>query len=183
MIQHRVIGFLNYKINYGGDMGGGTSISLGMISGSGSPISYTYGGDYNGDGQSFNDLIFVPNKGTDIKFADITTSGANPTVVFTAAQQQEAFEKFISNNDYLNSRRGQYAERNGSFFPWLTRFDLTVAQDFYIKVGGKKNALQIRADIFNVGNLLNNKLGCGQPFYHCKPTFVCKCGCRRCSCC
>ena len=76
---------------------------------------------------------FVPNKGTDIKFADITTSGANPVVLFTAAQQQEASEKFISNNDYLNSRRGQYAERNGLFFPWLTRFDLTVAQDFTSK--------------------------------------------------
>ncbi len=162
MIQHRIIGFLNYRINYGGDKGGATSISLGMISGSGSPISYTYGGDYNGDGQSFNDLIFIPNKGSDIKFADITSgSGANQVVVFTAAQQQEAFEKFITNNDYLNSRRGQYAERNGSFFPWLTRFDLTVTQDVYIKVGGKKNALQIRADIFNVGNLVNNKWGVG----------------------
>ncbi|HRG20547.1 MAG TPA: carboxypeptidase regulatory-like domain-containing protein [Saprospiraceae bacterium] len=162
MIQHRVVGFLNYKINYGGDMGGATNISLGMISGSGSPLSYTYGGDYNGDGQSFNDLIFVPNKGSDIKFADITSgSGANQVVLFTGAQQQEAFEKFIANSDYLNSRRGQYAERNGAFFPWLTRFDLTVAQDFFIKVGGKKNALQIRADIFNFGNLLNNKWGVG----------------------
>ncbi|MBP6397009.1 MAG: TonB-dependent receptor [Saprospiraceae bacterium] len=162
MIQHRVVGFLNYKINYGGEMGGATNISLGMISGSGSPLSYTYGGDYNGDGQSFNDLIFVPNKGSDIKFADITSgSGANQVVLFTGAQQQEAFEKFIANSDYLNSRRGQYAERNGTFFPWLTRFDLTVAQDFFIKVGGKKNALQIRADIFNFGNLLNNKWGVG----------------------
>lgn len=162
MIQHRIVGLLNYGLDFGMEKGGTTNISLGMISGSGSPISYTYGGDYNGDGQSFNDLIFVPEKATDIKFVDITSgSGANQVVLFTAAQQQEAFEKYITNNKYLSTRRGDYAERNGAFFPWLTRFDLTIAQDFYIKVGGKKNALQIRADIFNVGNLLNNKWGVG----------------------
>ena len=160
-VKHRIIGLLNYKINYGSEIGGATNISLGVISSAGTPLSYTYGNDFNGDGQ-INDLIFVPNNGADIKFADITTgTGANQVVVFTGAQQQEAFETYISNNEYLNSRRGQYAERNASFFPWLTRMDLTISQDISIKVGGKRNSLQVRADVLNVGNMLNNKWGVG----------------------
>ncbi|MFN8338048.1 MAG: hypothetical protein U0T36_03435 [Saprospiraceae bacterium] len=38
---------------------------------------------------------------------------------------------------------------------------MTVAQDVYIKINGKKNAFQIRMDIENVGNLINNKWGVG----------------------
>jgi hypothetical protein len=159
-LQHRIVGFLNYKIGYGSDMGGGTNISLGMVSNSGFPISYTYGNDFNGDGQN-NDLIFVPNKGSDIVFAPLTVGSGATAKTFTPQEQQEAWEKFIENNDYLKTRRGQYAERNGGAFPWLTRFDLAVTQDLYIKLGGKKNSIQIRADIINVGNLLNNKWGVG----------------------
>ena len=159
-IKHRLVGLLNYRIDYGSKIGGATNISLGVISSSGSPISYTYSNDFNGDQQS-NDLIFIPLKASDVKFAPITKSSSDPTVVFTAEQQVEAFEKYISNNSYLNSRRGKYAERNASYFPWLTRLDLTVAQDIIIKLGGKNNAFQVRADIFNFGNLINNSWGVG----------------------
>lgn len=159
-VQHRIIGLLNYKITYGNKIGGATNISLGVIASSGNPISYTYANDFNGDGQ-FNDLIFVPLKGSDIKFANIPVSSSDPTVLFSAQQQAEAFENFIANNSYLNSRRGQYAERNAGVFPWLTRLDLTISQDIIIKVGGKNNAFQIRLDILNFGNLLNNEWGVG----------------------
>ena len=159
-LRHRIVGLLNYKINYGNEIGGGTNVSLAMVSESGLPISYTYGNDFNGDGQN-NDLIFVPNTGTDIVFAPLTVgSGANAKT-FTPEEQQAAWETFISNNEYLDARRGDYAERNGGAFPWLTRFDLALTQDIYIKLGGKKNAIQLRADIINVGNMLNNKWGVG----------------------
>ncbi|HNG90425.1 MAG TPA: hypothetical protein PK858_09475, partial [Saprospiraceae bacterium] len=120
-----------------------------------------YGGDLNGDGQNVNDLIYVPNKASDITFIENKPTGTNLT--FTPQQQQEAFEAYLNNNEYLNSRRGQYAERNGGQFPWLTRFDLTAVQEFYIKVGknGRKNTLQFRADILNFGNLLNDAWGVG----------------------
>lgn len=159
-LQHRIVGFLNYKINYGDEIGGATTISLGFIGASGGTLSYIYGNDLNGDGQN-NDLIFVPNNGSDIKFASLTVgSGANAKT-FTPEQQAEAFEKFIANNDYLNSRRGQYTERNGAVFPWLNRFELAIVQDLNLKLGGKRNAFQIRFDIENVGNLLNSKWGVG----------------------
>lgn len=159
-LTHRIVGLVNYNIKYGNDMGGKTNISLGMVCDSGFPISYTYGNDLNGDGQN-NDLIFVPNNGSDIQFAALTVGSGATAKTFSPEDQQAAWETFISNNDYLNSKRGGYAERNGAAFPWLTRFDLAFTQDFFIKLGGKKNAIQLRADIINVGNMLNNKWGVG----------------------
>lgn len=133
------------------------------MSNSGGKVSYTYGNDLNGDGQVSNDLIFVPNRSTDLTFAPLTVGTGANAKTFTPEQQQAAFETYINGNSHLNERRGQYAERNGGVFPWLTRFDLSVMQEVYINVGknSKRNALQFRIDILNFGNLINNKFGVG----------------------
>jgi hypothetical protein len=49
-----------------------TSINLGYIGEQASPITYAYGGMMNGDGVRFNDLLFIPNNGSDIRFSAIT---------------------------------------------------------------------------------------------------------------
>ena len=155
---NRLVGLLGYRLEYGKGMGGATSFTLGYVGNQGNPYSYTIGGDMNGDRISNNELIFVPNNGSDIKFAPLVVG----TRTYTEAEQQAAFDSYIGQDEYLSSRKGQYAERNGSFIPMLNRFDLSVVQDIYVKVKGKKNTIQIRADILNFGNLLNNEWGVSQ---------------------
>ena len=157
-LPDRLVGLLGYRLEYGKKFGGATSITLGYVGQKSGGFSYTIAGDMNGDRISGNDLIFVPKAGTDIKFAPLTVG----TTVYTEAQQQAALESFISQDKYLDSRRGQYAERNGEFLPMLHRFDLSLIQDFYVNVKGQKNTIQLRFDILNFGNMVNNKWGVSQ---------------------
>ena len=161
-LRHRIMGGANYKIEYGGKFGGSSMFSLGVVAAPGSRVSYAYGNDLNGDGQT-NDLIYVPNNASELTFAPLTVGSGASAVTYTPEEQQAAFEEYINGNEYLRERRGQYAERNGGSYPWLTRWDLTFIQEVYIKVGAseKKNTLQFRLDILNFGNLLNNEWGVG----------------------
>jgi hypothetical protein len=157
-VKNRFVGLLGYRIEYGKGLGGATTITLGYVGQQSNPFSYIVAGDLNGDRVNNNDLIFVPLKGSDIRFSTLTTGGRT----YTEAEQQEAFDKFIDQDEYLSTRRGQYAERNGGLLPYLHRFDLSVAQDVVIKIGGKKNSFQIRADILNFGNMIDNTFGVSQ---------------------
>lgn len=159
---NRLVGLLGYKIEYGKKYGGATSFSIGYVGNQGSPFSYTISGDMNGDRISGNELMFIPKNGSDIKFAALTVGSGATAVVYTEAQQQAALESYISQDKYLSAHRGQYAERNAAVLPMLHRFDLSVVQDINIVVKGAKNTLQIRADILNFGNMLNNKWGVSQ---------------------
>jgi hypothetical protein len=162
VVRNRIVGLLGYRIDYGKKYGGATTITLGYVGSQNNPFSYIVAGDLNGDRVNNNDLVFVPNRGSDIRFAPLTIGTGATAVTYTEAQQQAAFDAYISQDPYLSTRRGQYAERNALDLPWLHRFDLSVAQDVFVKIAGKRNAFQIRADILNFGNMLNNAWGVSQ---------------------
>ncbi|MBK8044125.1 MAG: carboxypeptidase regulatory-like domain-containing protein [Haliscomenobacter sp.] len=162
-LEHRLLGIFGYKIEYANF--GATQLSFTLDSYSGGYYSYTINGDMNGDGVAGNDLIYVPNAGNQTRFLSNTTGG----VTFTPDQQQAAWESFIKQDEYLNGRRGQYAERNGAILPWFTDATFSIVQDFFVTAGGKRNTLQLRADFSNFLNLLNSDWGVTQSVIQARP--------------
>ncbi|MDZ7934258.1 MAG: hypothetical protein U5M51_04680, partial [Emticicia sp.] len=148
-LGHRVVGFVSYKLDY--LKFGSTTVSMFYTGQSSNPYSYTYRNSLVNDWArtESNDLIFIPATKDQISFRDAATADA----------QWTALDAYISADKYLNSRRGQYAERNSSRPPFTNIFDFKILQDFHITVGGKKNTFQFSWDVFNIGNLLNKKWG------------------------
>jgi hypothetical protein len=81
---------------------------------------------------------------------------------FTAAQQAAAFDAYISQDAYLSTHRGQYAERGGVFLPVVNRVDLSISQEVFKDIGGARHGGEIRLDITNFGNLLKSDWGVSQ---------------------
>jgi hypothetical protein len=158
---HRVYFAPSYTRQYFGF--GSTTIAAfydghATINNSTANTSYVFSGDANGDAALNNDLIYIPRNPSEMNFKSLTVSG----VTFTPDQQAAAFEAYIQQDDYLRSRRGQYAERGAVFYPWVNRVDLSITQDLFHSIRGHRHGGQIRLDITNFGNLLNHKWGVGQ---------------------
>ena len=155
-LKHRITAILSYSIEYAKYFK--TSVGFFYSGNSGQPFTYVVNGDLNSDGRFGNDLLYIPTDPSQIKFIDLLNPAGN-AVVFTAAQQSAAFEQFIQNDPYLSKRRGGYAERNGRTTPWEHVVDARLAQDFSVKAGSKRHALQLTFDVFNFTNLLNKDWG------------------------
>jgi hypothetical protein len=80
-----------------------------------------------------------------------------------------AFDSFMNQDKYLNSHRGQYAERNGAKLPYYGSFDFRFLQDIYTSYKNRKGGLQFTVDITNVGNLLSKSWGVGRSIVTTQP--------------
>ncbi|ALJ01188.1 TonB-dependent receptor [Rufibacter tibetensis] len=156
-IRHRVIASGGYTVNWLNNLS--TSLSLFYEGQSGTPFTYLYAQDLNSDGNTGNDLLYVPRTADEIRFTNLVIgSGANAVTV-TPEQQWADLNAFIENDEYLRTRRGQYSERNGARTPWTHRVDMRIAQDIFANIGTKKHTLQLTLDVFNVGNAINKDWG------------------------
>ena len=157
VVPDRFIASVSYRKEYLKSLA--TTISLfyeGSIQGR---FSYSYGSDFNRDGQ-VNDLIYIPRDASEITFVDIPagTSGYRATG-YTAQEQSDIFNSYVNNDKYLSEHKGEYAQRNGAKLPWRNQVDFKLVQEVFRNVGGRKNSFQFTMDVFNFGNLLSKKWG------------------------
>ena len=157
---HRITIYASKKFSYLKDKLA-TTITAFYNGQSGSPYSYVYTRsliyDRNGVNNETNDLIYVPKDLADwSRMAVPYTSGST---TYSVADQWTALDAYISNDKYLNSRRGQFAERNGSALPFSNIIDARIQQDFALKTGGVNNKLSVILDVFNFTNMLNRRWG------------------------
>ena len=161
-VRHRVVGNITYRTEIAKTAAFQISL-FGQIQNQGR-FSYTYSGDMNGDGVSGNDLIYIPKNQGEMNFEEYKATIGGVLTVLTAQVQKDAFEVYIQQDSYLRNHRGEYAKRNGVLQPMLARFDLSTMLELFRNIGKNRNSIQIRADIFNVGNLIKHNWGVGDFF-------------------
>ncbi|HEX3165781.1 MAG TPA: hypothetical protein VHQ93_05935, partial [Chitinophagaceae bacterium] len=122
-------------------------------------FSYVYAADFNRDGSTGNDLIYIPKDPSEISFVDLPAGASTSQVAYSANDQSALFFKYIDQDKYLRAHKGQYAERNGAQAPWRNQVDIKLIQDLFMNVGKTKNTVQLTLDIFNFGNLINANWG------------------------
>jgi hypothetical protein len=151
---------------------GNTSVSLFWETRTIGNASYVFGGDMNGDGGTANDLLYIHANTNEMNFQQYTVNVSGTPVTFTSQQQAAAWEAYIQQDEYLSANRGKYAERGAVIMPMLSRADFSFAQQLFTNINNKRNTLEFRIDILNVGNLLNQDWGLGQTFNSTQPLVV-----------
>lgn len=160
-IPHRLVGNVSYRIEYANHLA--TTVSLFYQGQNAGRFSYTTNGDLNRDGVSL-DLLYIPNSGSELNFANIELKNSSGAVTFAASaeEQRAAFDRLVNSTPELKAAKGGYIDRNAGLLPWLNRFDFKLVQDIFTNIGKKRNSLQISLDIMNVGNLINSAWGVRQ---------------------
>jgi hypothetical protein len=155
VVPDRLVAMISYRKEYLKHLA--TTISFfyqGSIDGR---FSYVYSGDFNRDGVSGNDLIYIPTA-PEVQQMLFTNQTVNGTV-YDQTAQRNLFEAYVQQDKYLKAHRGQYAERNGFQVPWRNRVDAKLIQDVFANLGKNRNTLQFTIDILNFGNMLNPSWG------------------------
>ncbi|MDP3453696.1 MAG: carboxypeptidase regulatory-like domain-containing protein [Bacteroidales bacterium] len=149
-VPHRVVGSLSYRVEYFRKLA--TTFSLYYNGAAQGRSTYAFNEDINGDGNR-SDIMYIPANKYELTFVDVPGK-------MTAAEQAERFMKFIDDDKYLSSRKGQYAERFGAVNPWKNRWDAKIIQDLFTNFGSdRRYTLQLTMDIVNAGNLLSKDWG------------------------
>lgn len=136
---HRVLAAVTYDWKLGGKVN--LLTSLFYTGQSGRPYSFNYNGDFNGDGRTGNDLMYVP-------------AANDPLVVFINGTAQD-FENFVARDKGLQNSRGRILERGASRTPWTDQLDFRGS----VGIPVQKIKLEFTFDILNVLNLFNKDWG------------------------
>jgi hypothetical protein len=137
--RHRILGVLSYQFGWLDRLS--TTLSLIYDGRSGTPFSWIYVGNANGDTQNFNDLIYVPE--------------SEDEVVLLSNNWQE-LDDWISSEESVGDYRGGFVERNTAREPWTNFLDFRINQEIQT-FGGQ--SVEFSASMFNVLNFLNEEWG------------------------
>lgn len=138
-VRHRLLGVVSQRFDWLERFA--TTVSLVYEGRSGSPFSWIYVGDANADGQSFNDLVYVP---------------ASADEVVIQEGSWEELDRFIGAFESLEEARGTVVERNAGRVPWRNLLDLQLTQTIETVPGQR---VEFTANLFNVLNFLNGEWG------------------------
>ncbi len=101
------------------------------------------------------DIIGEGNDGTDLAYIYDPNDAKTPSKISDdmktlLAKTSPEYRKFLEKNF------GKFAAYNGGIMPWRSQWNMSIAKEFTIY---KTHKISLRADIFNVLNLLNYKWG------------------------
>lgn len=137
-----------------------TTVSLHYTGQQGGLFSYVYGeNNLSGDDPTAvgYDLIYIP------KTDELSSMIFKPSVFngwyYGSEDQRRALDYFISQEFYLQKRRGQYAEKNGSRAPFYHRVDGSVQKQFYPSIRHCKLKLTLSFEMINILGLINRNWG------------------------
>ena len=154
VIRNRILATFTQQFNF--IDGFPTLASLIYVGESGQRYSFVYQGDVNSDGQTSNDLIWVPANQNEIRFFDNSSGAVGNQPALSPAQSWANLNDFIERTACLRDARGGIIERGACEEPWFNQVDLRLAQEF--RTFGNQRA-EITLDILNVLNLINSDWG------------------------
>ena len=117
-------------------------------------FSYTFASNVIGDPTAPGNLIYVPGSREELDSWDFADNGTINGQTYTADMQRDDFWAYICQDDYLSSRKGQYAERGGVKMPWHHQLDFKYLREMSLNWGKTKHTLQLGIDIQNLPNFL-----------------------------
>ncbi|MEX0904126.1 MAG: carboxypeptidase regulatory-like domain-containing protein [Balneolaceae bacterium] len=137
--RHRILAIMSYRAAYAERFA--TTFSVIYDGRSGTPYSWIYNGDANGDGRFDNDLLYVPE--------------SEGEVVLMSNNWSE-YDSWISGESSLNDYRGGHVERNTAREPWTSFLDFKITQEVQT-FGGQ--SVEFSASMINTLNFINSEWG------------------------
>lgn len=137
--RHRILANLGYTFSWADRFR--TTVSVIYDGRSGTPYSWIYDGNANGDTRFDNDLMYVP--------------ASQDEVVLTSGNWNE-LNDWIASESSLNDYRGEVVPRGTAREPWTNFLDFRINQEIETFSGQR---LEITASMFNVLNFLNEEWG------------------------
>jgi hypothetical protein len=148
--RHRIMAAVSYILDWNFN-GFKTNFGLFYNGFSGRPFSYVVNGDVNGDGETDNDLVYIPRDANDIIL--VSSTG---TVLDKNDEAYTSLFNYINGDDYLSGNKGKMSERNGAREPWTHQLDFRLTQEIPTFKGHK---FEITFDILNVLNMIDKTWG------------------------